>query len=77
VSYTLLSVLLRTWNVSCLILCNRCYRRLGGLVVLYFALSVMEDLEGSFRILCDRCYSGLGKIGVLFFVICVLEDLER
>jgi hypothetical protein len=46
VSYALLSVLLRTWNVSCLILCYRCYRVLGGLVVLYFVINGIEDLEG-------------------------------
>jgi hypothetical protein len=44
VSYTLLSVLLRTWNVSCLILCNPCYRGVGGLVVIYFSVDVIEDL---------------------------------
>jgi hypothetical protein len=46
VSYALLSVLLRTWNVSCLILCYLCYRGLGGLVVLYFVIDVIDDLEG-------------------------------
>jgi hypothetical protein len=46
VSYALLPVLLRTWNVTCLILCYLCYRRLAGLVVLYFVIDVIEDLEG-------------------------------
>jgi hypothetical protein len=46
VSYSLLSVLLRTWNVSFPILCYQCYRGLGRLVVLYFAIYVIEDLEG-------------------------------
>ena len=45
-SYSVLSVLLRTWKVSFPILCYLCYRGLGRLVVLYFALCVMEDLEG-------------------------------
>ena len=45
-SYSLLSMLYRTWKVGCPILCYLCYRGLGGLVVLYFALCVMEDLEG-------------------------------
>ena len=44
-SYTLLSMLLRTWNVSCLILCNGCYRGLVGLVVLYFSIDVIEVLD--------------------------------
>jgi hypothetical protein len=46
VSYALLSVLLRTWNVSCLILCYLCYGGLGGLVVLYFVIDVIENWEG-------------------------------
>jgi hypothetical protein len=46
VSYSLLSVLLRTWKVSFPILCNQCYRGLGRLVVLYFVIDVIEDLEG-------------------------------
>jgi hypothetical protein len=45
-SYTLLFGLLRTWNVSCLILCYRCYGGLGVLVFLYFAICVIEELEG-------------------------------
>jgi hypothetical protein len=45
-SYTLLSVLLRTWYGSCLMLCYRCYRGLGGLVVLYCVIDVIENLEG-------------------------------
>jgi hypothetical protein len=45
-SYILLSMLLRTSRVSCPIFCYQYYRKLGGLVVLYFALCVMEDLEG-------------------------------
>jgi hypothetical protein len=44
VSYSLLSVLLRTWNVSFPILCYICYRGLGGLVVLYFARDVIEKI---------------------------------
>ena len=46
VSYSLLSVLLRTWNVRFPILCYLCYRGLGRLVVLYFVIDVIEDLEG-------------------------------
>jgi hypothetical protein len=46
VSYSLLSVLLRTWNVSFPILCYLYYRGLGRLVVLYFVIDVIEDLEG-------------------------------
>ena len=44
--YTLLSILLRTWKVSCLILCYRCYRGLGRIVVLCYIIDVIEDLEG-------------------------------
>ena len=91
-SYTLLSVLLRIWNVSCLILCYRCYRGLGGLVVLYFSIDVIEDLQDylsyallsvlwrtwrvSCPILCYRCYRELGRLVVVYFVIDVIEDLE-
>jgi hypothetical protein len=46
VSYSLLFVLLRTWNVSFPILCNLCYRGPGRLVVLYCVIDVIEDLEG-------------------------------
>jgi hypothetical protein len=42
----LLSVLLRTWKVTCPILCYLCYRGLGGLVVLYCVIDVIENLEG-------------------------------
>jgi hypothetical protein len=45
-SDNLLSMLLKTWKVSCPVLCYLCYRGLGRLVVLYFAIDVMEDLEG-------------------------------
>jgi hypothetical protein len=45
-SYTLLSMLYRTWKVSCPILCYLCNRGLGGLVVLYFVIDVIENLEG-------------------------------
>jgi hypothetical protein len=45
VSFSLLSVLLRTWNVSFPILRYLCYRGLGRLVVLYFVIDVIEDLE--------------------------------
>jgi hypothetical protein len=38
-------MLLRTWRVSCPILCYLCYRGLGGLVVLYFVIDVIENLE--------------------------------
>jgi hypothetical protein len=85
-------VLLRTWNVSFPILCYLCYRGLGRLVVLYFVIDVIEDLEGlvsyallsvllrtwnvSFLILCYRCYRVLGGLVVLYFVINVIEDLE-
>jgi hypothetical protein len=31
---------------SCRILRYQCYRELGGLVVLYFVIDVIEDLEG-------------------------------
>jgi hypothetical protein len=44
-SYTLLSVLWRTWKVSCPILCYLCNRGLGTLVVLYFVIDVIEDLD--------------------------------
>jgi hypothetical protein len=44
--YTLLSMLLRTWEVRCPILCYLCYGGLGGLVVLYFNIDVIENLEG-------------------------------
>jgi hypothetical protein len=45
-SYTLLYILLMTWKVSCLILCYRCYRGFGRIVAVYFAINVIEDLEG-------------------------------
>ena len=45
-SDNLLSMLLKTWKVSCPVLCYLCYRGLGRLVVLYFVIDVMEDLEG-------------------------------
>jgi hypothetical protein len=45
-SYTLLSMLLRTWRVSCPMLYYLCYRELGRLVVLYFVIYVIENLEG-------------------------------
>jgi hypothetical protein len=45
-SFTLLSMLLRTWKVGCPIRCYLCYRGLGGLVVLYFAINIIENLEG-------------------------------
>ena len=45
-SYTLLSILLRTWKVSCPIFCFLCYRELGRLVVLCFSIYVIENLEG-------------------------------
>jgi hypothetical protein len=32
--------------VSCPIICYRCYRGLGRLVVLYIVFFVIEDLEG-------------------------------
>jgi Na+/melibiose symporter-like transporter len=87
-----LSVLLRTWNVSCLILCYWCYRGFGKLVVLFFVIYVIEDFEGelsyivlamlwstwkvSCPILCTLCYAGLGGSVVVFFPIYVIEDLE-
>jgi len=43
-SYSLLSMLLRTWKVSCPIPCYRCYRGLGRLVVLWFVIDVIEVL---------------------------------
>ena len=75
-SYTLLSILLMTWKVSCFILCYRCYRGLGRFVVLYFIIDVIEDLEGLLRILCYQCYRGLGGLVVLCVVIYAIEDLE-
>jgi hypothetical protein len=91
-SYTLLSVLWRTWRVSCPILCYRCYRELGRLVVVYFVIDVIDDLEGSLSytflsmllriwriscpILCYLCYGGLGGLVVVYFAIDVIEDLE-
>jgi hypothetical protein len=85
-------VLLRTWNVSFPILCYLCYRGLGRLIVHYFVIDVIEDLEGwvsytlltvllrtwnvSCLILCNRCYRGLGGFVVLYFALCVIEDLE-
>jgi hypothetical protein len=42
----LLSMLLRTWKVICLILCYQCYRGLVMLVVLYFVIDIIEDLDG-------------------------------
>ena len=44
-SYTLLSILLRSSKVRRPILCCRCYRELGRLVVLYFVIDVIENLE--------------------------------
>jgi hypothetical protein len=44
-SYTLLSVIWRTWRVICPIFCYRCYRELGRFVFFYFAIDVIEDLE--------------------------------
>jgi hypothetical protein len=75
-SYTLLSVLLRTWNVSCLILCYWCYRGLGRLVALYFVIYVIEDLEVRCPIFCLQCNRELGRLVVLYFAIYVIEDLE-
>jgi hypothetical protein len=43
-SYTLLSMLLRTCNVSCPILCFQWYRGLVMLVVLCFVIDVIEDV---------------------------------
>jgi hypothetical protein len=73
-------------------LCYRCYRGLGKLVVLFFVINVIEDLNGvlfctllsmllrtwkdSCAILCYLCNRGLGRIIVLYFVIDVIEDLE-
>jgi hypothetical protein len=45
-SYTLLSMLYRTWKDRCAIPCYRCYRGLGRIVVLYFVIYLIEDLEG-------------------------------
>jgi hypothetical protein len=75
-SYILLSMLLRTWKVSCHIIFYRCYCGLGGLVVLYFALCVIEDLGVSCLIFCYRCYRELGRFVVFYFSIDVIEDLE-
>jgi hypothetical protein len=44
--YTLLSMLLRTWKVRCPTHCSLCYGGLGRLLVLYFVIYVIEDLEG-------------------------------
>ena len=44
-SYSLLSVLLRTLDVSFPILSYLCYIGPGRLVVLYFVIDVIEDLE--------------------------------
>jgi hypothetical protein len=41
-SYALLSILLRTWMISCPILCSLCYGRFGRLVVLYFVFCVIR-----------------------------------
>ena len=75
-SYSLLSVLLRTWKISFPILCYQCNRGLGRLVVLYFVIDVIEDLEGWLRILCYRCYREFGRLVVVYVVIDVIEDLE-
>jgi hypothetical protein len=32
--------------ISCPILCSLCYGGFGGLVVLYFVIDVLENLEG-------------------------------
>jgi hypothetical protein len=45
VSYSLLSVLLRTLNVSFPILSYLCYILPGRLVVQYVVIDVIEDLE--------------------------------
>ena len=75
-SYSFLSVLLRTLNVSFPILSYLCYIGPGRLVVLYFVIDVIEDLEGWLRILCYRCYRELGRLVVVYVVIDVIEDLE-
>jgi hypothetical protein len=69
-------MLLRTWRVSCPMFCYLCHRGLEGLVVLFFAICVLEDLEGSCLLLCYRCYRGLGGLVVLYFALCVMEDVE-
>jgi hypothetical protein len=73
-------------------LCYRCYRGLGGLVVLYFSIYVIENLEGwlsynvlsmlyrtwklSYPILCYLCNRGRGGLVDLYFAIYVIENLE-
>ena len=85
-------MLLRTWHVNCPVLFYLCYRELGRLVVLYFVIYVIEDLEGlwsytllsmlyrtwkvSWPILYYRCYRAFEGLVVLYFVIYIIEDLE-
>jgi hypothetical protein len=59
-SYTLLSILLRAWCISCPMLCSLCY---GGLreLVTYTLLSMLL-----------RTW----RVGYVYFVIDVIEDLE-
>jgi hypothetical protein len=61
-SFTLLSMLLWTWKVGCPILCYLCYSGFGTLVVLYFAIDIIEDLVVCCPILCSLCYRGLGGL---------------
>jgi hypothetical protein len=56
--------------------CFLCHRGLKSLIVLFFAICVMEDLGGSCRILCYRCYRGLAGLVVLYLAIDIIEDLE-
>ena len=69
-------MLLRTWKVTCPILCNLCYRGFGGLVVLYFFSDVIENLECYLSCTFYLCYRGVGRLVVLYFAIDVMENLE-
>jgi hypothetical protein len=72
----MLSVLLRTWNVSCLIICYRSYGGLGGLVVLNFSIDIIEDLEDKLSYTLLSLFWRIWTVVVVYFVIDFIEDLE-
>jgi hypothetical protein len=57
-------------------LCYLCYRGLGRLVVLYFVIDAIEDLEGYLSYTCYQFYRGLVLLVILYFAIYAIEDLE-
>jgi hypothetical protein len=72
----MLSVLWRTWKVTCPILCYLCYRGHGGLVVLYLLSMLLRTWKVICPVLCYLCDRGAGILVVLYLVINVIEDLE-